>query len=856
MKAQIPQLYETFKKVYPFAKILFPSEKDFTKENRLKLLNTIATNDWDCIIITHDQFTAIRQPIEIQEAMINEHKKEVEIEFAFTDEKHEKKKLQSRLYKYEQKLKGLGDMKKDTQVLDFAQLGIDFLMVDESQEFKNLEFLTRKTNVRGLGNPTGSKRAFNMEIACRLLQSLHGADKGILFASGTPISNTIAELYLIFKYLRPSKMKAIGLTTFDSWAANFANDYSDLEYYMGKFKEVHRFREFANLPELITLYREIADVRNNQNIILEKPKAEHILKKIQPSPYQLSRIEKLQEFIETKGNNYAVELGLTAGYDYRKKVNPSYGLLAVGYARKLSLDPRLIDPAAPPGSKLIAAADNIASIFHETTPLKATQLVFSDLGTPKSLNAGDNLYNYLEGDISDSDLKEIFTEGYWELEKKPGLSVIKEKVASVLNLKQQEIESLIESANTAEQFNVYSEMKRLLVERGVPADQVVFIHDYNTRAAKARLYDQVNAGEIRIVIGSTKKLGTGTNVQTLCVAGHHLDITWKPSELIQRNGRFERQGNELAKNFFGNIVKAFYYATERTLDASMYNTVSLKAHFIDQMKTVEDPSIRVIKDIEEDVDMGHMAAELSGDPIFKEKASLSKKINELEQLNRSFIQKRINTEDSLKNTERQKRKYQDLIGQLEQSLPFLEQIPKKNNDPVFIGYVNGMAFDKVGSFGAAMIQSAQRKINVVPEGKGFILGELWGFKVQAFRRFAFGEAYITRQVLSPDDKIVSTEELLPDTEMAAGLQIRTAILNLPNQIAELRQKLSTTFENISEYHRQLEIANPYKSDLETAKGRLAEVDQLIIKRTEKENKKNSSPEPSVSDDVHQPKISA
>jgi N12 class adenine-specific DNA methylase len=855
MKSQIPQLYETFRKVYPFSKILFPTEKDFTKENRLKLLNTIATNDWDCIIITHDQFTSIRQPLEIQEAMINEHKKEIEAEFAYTDDKFEKKKLQSRLYKYEQKLDRLNDLKKDTQVLDFAQLGVDFLMVDESQEFKNLEFLTRKTNVRGLGNPTGSKRAFNMEIACRYLQSLHGADKGILFASGTPISNTIAELYLIFKYLRPTKMKAIGLTTFDSWAANFANDYSDLEYYMGRFKEVHRFREFANLPELITLYREIADVRNNQNIVLEKPKAVHILKKIQPSEYQLERIEMLQQFIETKGNSYADELGLTAGYDYRKKVNPSYGLLAVNYARKLSLDPRLIDPSAPPGSKLAAAADDFATTFHETTHLKATQLVFSDLGTPKSLNTTDNLYNYLEGDISDSDLKEIFTEDYWEAQRKPPLSAIKEKLSSVLNLKGGDIDTLIETANTTEQFNVYSEMKRLLVERGVPADQVVFIHDYNTRAAKTRLYDLVNAGDIRIVIGSTKKLGTGTNVQTLCVGGGHLDIPWKPSELTQRNGRFDRQGNEIARKFFDNIVRATYYATERTLDASMYNTVSLKAHFIDQMKIVDDPSIRVIKDIEEDVDMGHMAAELSGDPIFKEKANLTKKITELEQLNRSFLQKRINTEDALRKQEVLKLSYQDSISNLEQTIQFLDKIPRKNNEPQFLGYVNNIEYDKVSSFGAAMIYYAKQKFEKMPEDNPFIIGELWGFKVQACRRshFILGSDYISREVLNPVGKSISSAEVLPDTEMAAGLQIRSIILDLPNQLATVRQKLSTTNENISEYLIQLKSENPYKLELERSKSRLAEVDQLIINRTEKDN--GNTPESTITQEAHQSKMS-
>lgn len=301
LKSQIPQLFAEFKKSYPLAKVLFPTDKDFTKENRPKLLNNIATNDWDCIILSHDQFNGIRQPVEIQEAMINELKSEIKDEINTTIDKKEIKQLEKILYKYEQRLDQLQDYKKDDNVLDFQQLGVDFLMVDESQEFKNLEFITRKKNIRGLGNPVGSKRAFNMLIACRYLQDLHKGDKGIIFSSGTTISNSMAELYLLFKYLRPGKMNETGLTSFDKWSSNFANDYSDLEYYMGKFKEVHRFREFTNLPELVTMYKEIADVRNNSNIVLDKPKADHTLIKIEPSETQLAQIVKLQEFIETKG---------------------------------------------------------------------------------------------------------------------------------------------------------------------------------------------------------------------------------------------------------------------------------------------------------------------------------------------------------------------------------------------------------------------------------------------------------------------------------------------------------------------------------------------------------------------------
>ena len=629
LKSQIPQLYEQFKKAYPLAKVLFPNEKDFDKSNRKRLLNNIATNDWDAIILSHDQFTRINQPVDIQVSLIEELTDVLKDEMIYTEDKQEKKRLETRLYKYEQKIAALMDTPKDQGVLDFSQLGIDFLMIDESQEFKNLEFSTTKKNVRGLGNPLGSKRAFNLLVACRHLQNMYKADKGIIFSSGTPISNTMAELYLLFKYLRPNKMKETGITSFDRWAANFANDYSDLEYYMGRFKEVHRFREFANLPELLTMYQEIADVRNNSNLTLDKPKADHTLIKIQPSETQLNLIEKLQDYINTKGNDHADELGLTAGYDDRKRINPSFAILAINFAKKLSLDPRLIDTTYAAGTKLVEAALNVANIYQETNEFKGTQLIFSDIGTPKSSNKIDNLFEHLSGDIPQADLVEIFGEDYYEKKSKPKLEDIETRVGEVLKLTNSEVDNLVEEANIAENFNVYSEMRRLLVERGIPEKEVVFIHDYNTRKQKEDLFEAVNKGEVRIILGSTKKLGTGVNVQNRAVAGHHLDISWRPSDIEQRNGRFERQGNEAAKIYRNNKVDAFYYATERTLDASMYNTVSQKSKFIAQLKTTASADVRTIKDIEEDVDMGSMAAELSGDPVFKEKANLQKAGNRI-----------------------------------------------------------------------------------------------------------------------------------------------------------------------------------------------------------------------------------
>lgn len=836
LKSQIPQLYESFKKAYPLSKVLFPTEKDFSKVNRQRLLNNIATNDWDCIILSHDQFNAIPQPAAIQEAMIKELSSEIESEINSSTDKQEMKRLESRLYKYEQKLLALQDIKKDTQVLDFSQLGIDFLMIDESQEFKNLEFTTMKRNVRGLGNPVGSKKAFNLLTACRYLQNLHNGDKGVLFSSGTPVSNTMAELYLLLKYLRPNKMEETGLTSFDRWAANFANDFSELEYCMGKFKEVHRFREFANLPELITLYKEIADVRNNTNLILDKPKAEHTLIKIQPSDTQLQYINMLQEFISTKGIENAETLGLTAGYDANRKINPSFAILAINFAKKLSLDPRLIDTNFAPGTKLEKAANNIKSIYQETSSFKGTQLVFCDIGTPKSNNAIDNLYSFLENaDTSQSDLKDIFGENYYDMVKKPDSTVIKQKAAAVLSLSAAEIGAMILEANATENFSVYAAMKILLVQKGIPENQIVFIHDYNTRKHKEGLFENVNDGNIRIVLGSTKKLGTGVNVQQRCVAMHHLDISWRPSDIEQRNGRGERQGNEAAKQYRDNKVQCFYYATERTLDASMYNIVGQKAKFIAQIKTTDNPEVRTAKDIEEEVDMGSMAAELSGDPIFKEKATLTKRITELIQLEKSFLQKRFNTEDNLRHSKILLVHYEEKIMGLKKAIPFLNKISKdEQGNLVFSGKVGNMLFDKVGEMGMAMITESEHAKQYKPAGFQFNIGSLWNFQIVAEVRNNFSDKEIVRKIFSPDGNEIGPEKEMPKGEIAAALQIKQTILEMPSELARLENKLTTTLNNIVDYAQQIKAEFPYKLELTDKKERLNEVDRVIVNKTKQE----------------------
>ena len=491
----------------------------------------------------------------------------------------------------------------------------------------------------------------------------------------------------------------------------------------------------------------------------------------------------------------------------------------------------MIDPSYSPGTKLMEASKNIATIYFETNSFKGTQLIFSDMGTPKSNNKIDNLFEHLSGDIPQTDLLEIFGGDYYEKKSRPKLEDIEATISEVLKLTVNEVGDLVEEANASENFNVYSEMKRLLTEMGISEKEIVFIHDYNSRKQKEDLFEAVNKGDIRIVIGSTKKLGTGVNVQNRAVAGHHLDISWRPSDIEQRNGRFERQGNEAAKLYRNNKVNAFYYATERTLDASMYNTVSQKAKFIAQLKTTANADVRTVKDIEEDVDMGSMAAELSGDPVFKEKANLQKRITELTQLEKSFKSKKYDFENNIRHSETRIKAFEKQVVILNKSIPLLSSIPKdENGELIFLAKVSGQNYHKVGEFGTAMISEAEHAKKYKPKGHVFVLGELWNFKVLGKVEYSFLENknQVSRELMSPlNDRIGETKEL-PAGEMAAGLQIKQAILDMPKNKERLSRNLEKEKQEVIEYSKQLNSMFPYKEELDSKKERLLEIDSIII----------------------------
>ncbi len=847
IKSQVPDLYTAYKQAYPFAKVLFPTEKDFEAKNRKKLLSSIATNDWDCIILTHDQFAKIPQNPKSVEDTYNDFLRTLDSEIAMSDDAQDKKRLEARKYKYTQKLAKLGDISKDKDILDFSQLGVDFLMVDESHQFKNLEFTSRLRNVQGLGNQEGSKRAFNLMLAIRHLQDIHGGDYGVAFFSGTPLSNSISELYLIQKYLTPSVLKQRGIHSFDQWASIFASIYSDLEYYLGQYKVVNRIREFKNLPELITMYREFADVRNDTNLQLEKPKGRHTLVKIQPSTQQLKYIDMLFHFVQSKGHDYRNELGLTAGYDSKTRKNNSAQLLAINMAKKLSLDTRLISPLLEGGTKIGEVTKNVYRIYQETQHFNGTQLIFCDLSTPKSNNTLDNLYDLFEGDqthdigirpITDHERNYIFGQDYYDAPSKPQLAMVKKKLIETLNITESQVNLCIQLANENNSgFVAYEAIKTGLMKQGIPAEQIAFIHDYNTRTQRAQLFEKINQGIIRITLGSTPKLGVGTNVQYRLAALHHVDINWKPSDLDQRNGRGERQGNWAAQTHLNNNIDIYYYATERTFDSYMYNLNGIKTRFIQQVKT-DNVNVREVKDINEEIDLSAMGAELSGNPLVKEKATLDRRVLELSALKNSHASQKYNAQETIRRTERSLEYARASIVKYEKLIKHIQDLPvdPESDNPLITFRINGKEYSKPGEAGTALLNYQEHLAKLEHEkfskskyyqvNNDYVeIGKVSGYQIMSKIHSTMGVDYFIQE---PETKQkIGSIKTLSASELGAALSIRNTILGGKELLKLVHESIESHEQTIKNATAILNKSFEHEEELKTSKERLFEINKQI-----------------------------
>lgn len=615
LKANIHEISQTFRTAYPNAKILYPGKQDFTPAKRIKIFNEIKNNSWDAVILTHEQFGMIPQSPEVQQQILRAELDSVEenLEIIKRQEGEVSRGMLKGLIKRQQnlevKLKTIThdiENRKD-DVVDFKKIGIDHLFVDESHRFKNLMFNTRHDRVAGMGNPQGSQRALNMLFAIRTIQERTGKDLGATFLSGTTISNSLTELFLLFKYLRPKEMERQQIKTFDAWAAVYAKKTTDYEFSVtNEIVQKERFRYFIKVPELATFYNEITDYRTAKDIGIDRPEKNEILHNIPPTPQQEEFIQKLVIFAK---NGDATILGRAPLSEREEKAKM---LIATDYARKMSLDMRMISPHYDDhiDNKASHCAARIADYYRQYNDYKGTQFVFSDLGTYK-----------------------------------PG------------------------------EWTPYSEIKRKLVEdHRIPVHEIRFIQEVKTEKARKNIIEAMNEGRIRVLFGSTDMLGTGVNAQKRAVAIHHLDSPWRPSDLEQREGRAIRKGNEIAKFFADNKVDVIIYAVEKSLDSYKFNLLHNKQLFIRQLKTnnlgkrtIDEGSL----DEKSGMSFSEYVAILSGNIDLLEKAKLEKQITVLESEKQAFNRSKATARFRLENIQHSIDSNNEMIFRMQKDLDLI-----------------------------------------------------------------------------------------------------------------------------------------------------------------------------------------
>ena len=673
LKANVREIAETYRKAYPNARVLYASEKDFEAANRVRFFNDIRNNDWDCVIMSHDQFGKIPQSPELQQRILQEELDTVEenLEVLRSQGKDvsramlrglEKRKfnLQAKLEKVEHAIKSRTD-----DVADFRQMGIDHIFVDESHQFKNLTFNTRHDRVAGLGNSEGSQKALNLLFAIRTIQERTGKDLGATFLSGTTISNSLTELYLLFKYLRPKELERQDIRCFDAWAAIFAKKTTDFEFNVtNNIVQKERFRYFIKVPELAAFYNEITDYRTAEDVGVDRPDKNEVLHNIPPTPDQEYFIKQLMEFAKTGDATLLGRLPLSETEEKAKM------LIATDYARKMALDMRMIDPAYEdhPDNKASHCARMIAEYYRRYDAQKGTQFVFSDLGT--------------------------YQPGGW---------------------------------------NVYTEIKRKLVEdHGIPAHEIRFIQECKSEKSRKAVIEAMNEGYVRVLFGSTSMLGTGVNAQHRAVAIHHLDTPWRPSDLAQRDGRAVRKGNEIAKLYADNRVDVIIYAVEKSLDSYKFNLLHCKQTFISQLKsgamgarTIDEGAM----DEKSGMNFSEYMAILSGNTDLLDKAKLEKKIASLEGERKSFNKGKRESELKLEGKTGELRNNQATIAAMTEDWEKFTAAARTDQEG---NRLNLLRIDGLDSTDEKTIGKRLQEIarNATTGGQYKRVGELYGFPIE------------------------------------------------------------------------------------------------------------------------------
>ena len=756
-----------FLRLYPSANILVTTKKDFEKHNRKKFCARIATGDYDAIIIGHSQFEKIPISKERQERLLREQIWEItegisEVEssggerFTVKQLERTKKSLEARL----EKLQAEG--RKD-DVVTFEQLGVDRLFVDEAHNYKNLFLYTKMRNVAGLST-TDAQKSSDMFAKCRYMDEITG-NRGVIFATGTPVSNSMTELYTMQRYLQYDRLQELGMAHFDCWASRFGETVTALELAPEGtgYRARTRFSKFFNLPELMNLFKEIADIKTADQLHLPTPEVEYHNIVAQPTEHQKEMVKALSE---------------RAAKVHGGSIDPRDDnmLKITSDGRKLGLDQRIINPLLPdePGTKVNQCVDNIMQIWRDGQADKLTQLVFCDISTPQASPA--------------------------------------RKVAKALdNPTMHALEDAVPLPEPEPAFTVYEDIRQKLIAQGMPAEQIAFIHEANTEVRKKELFSKVRTGQVRVLLGSTQKMGAGTNVQDRLVALHDLDCPWRPGDLAQRKGRIERQGNQNEK------VHVFRYVTEGTFDAYLWQTVENKQKFISQIMSSKSP-VRSCDDVDETaLSFAEIKALCAGDPRIKERMDLDVEVSRLKLMKADHQSKQYQMEDNLlKYFPEQIEKHKGFIKGLEADMETLAAHPHPADS--FAGMeVRGDTLTDKENAGAALLDACKEVKNAEP------------VQVGSYRGFAMSVSFDAfRQEYTLQLKGQMTHQATLGADPRGNLtRIDNALAQMPQRLESVKAQLDNLYQQQAAAKEEVGRPFPYEDELREKSARLTELDTLL-----------------------------
>ena len=730
-----------FLRLYPGANILVATKKDFEPANRKRFCSRIATGDYDAVIIGHTQFEKIPLSRERQIAMLED--QIADITFSIEEAAHQAgqnytiKQLEKTKKSLQARMKKLNDQTRKDDVVTFEQLGVDRLFVDESHSFKNLFLYTKMRNVAGISQ-TDAQKSSDMFMKCRYMDELTGG-RGITFATGTPVSNSMTELYTIMRYLQYDTLMRMGMGHFDSWAATFGETVTAIELSPEGtgYRAKTRFARFFNLPELISIFKEAADIQTSDMLNLPVPEAEFINEVLKPSEEQQEMVSAFSERAEE------VRAGL---------VNPTVDnmLKITNDGRKCALDQRLLNELLPDAekSKVNTCVENAFQVWDEGKADRTTQLIFCDLSTPK----GDGT------------------------------------------------------------FNVYDDVRNKLVAKGIPKEEIAFIHEYNTETKKADLFAKVRAGQVRILMGSTPKLGAGTNVQDRLIALHHLDCPWKPSDLEQQEGRILRQGNQNDK------VKIFRYVTENTFDAYMWQILENKQKFISQIMTSKSP-VRACEDVDDTaLSYAEIKALATGNPYIKEKMDLDVQVSKLKLLKANHTSQIYRLEsDIAKNFPVQISALKERIAGMQVDSQVVKSVDLQDND-TFAMTVGNVLYEDKKEAGEALIAACAGLKTVSTGGK---VGEYHGFALSASYNM-FSNAF----ELTVKGKCSYKLEIGKDP-IGNMQRIHNTLSSIDRKLTESEQKLETVQQQLATAQEEVKKPFPKEAELNEKMERLSELNALL-----------------------------